>query len=298
MQNYVLSCESTVDLTRAYLESRNIAYLCYPYALGGVEHRDDFGETISYEEFYGAMERGEETKTAQINSWEFEQYFEGFLREGKDVVHLCLSSGITGVLNSAMAARDALAEKYPERRIYLVDSLAASSGFGLLVDALADLRDGGMEAAELAAWAEENRLRVHHWFFSEDLKYYIRGGRISKTAGMVGTMLGICPLLDVSADGHLTPREKIRSKKRVISAIVDKMTQHADHRTDYSGKCFISYSGGPESARQVEALVRQTFPKLKALELYHIGAIIGSHSGPGTVALFFWGDARTPEADK
>lgn len=295
MEAYVLSCESTVDLTREYLESRNIAYLCYPYELDGVAHRDDFGETLSYDEFYGAMERGAETKTAQINSWEFEQYFEAFLRAGKDVVHLCLSSGITGILNSAQVAQKALAEKYPERRIYLIDSLAASSGFGLLVDALADLRDGGMGAAELAAWAEENRLRVHHWFFSEDLKYYIRGGRISKTAGMVGTMLGICPLLNVSADGHLIPREKIRSKKRAVTAIVDKMAQYAEDREDYRGKCFISYSGGPETAQQVEALVRKTFPKLNVLELYHIGAIIGSHSGPGTVALFFWGDPRTDQ---
>lgn len=296
MQDYVLSCESTVDLTREELERRNIAYLCYPYELDGTAHRDDFWETLSCEEFYQAMERGAETKTAQINSYEFEQYFESFLAEGRDVVHLCLSSGITGVMNAAKLAQENLAEKYPERKIYLVDSLAASSGFGLLVDALADLRDAGMGAAELAAWAEENRLRVHHWFFSEDLRYYIRGGRISKTAGMVGTMLGVCPLLNVSADGHLRPKEKIRSKRRAVTAIVGKMEQHADQGMDYDGKCFISYSGGPETAQAVAALVRERFPKLRALELYHIGAIIGSHSGPGTVALFFWGDSRAEEA--
>lgn len=292
MRTYVLSCESTVDLTREHLERRGIACICYPYELDGVLHRDDFGQSVSYDEFYQAMEKGADTKTAQINAYEFSQYFAQFLREGKDVVHLCLSSGITGVMNSAMAAKAELEEQYPGRTVYLIDSLAASSGEGLLVDTLADLRDAGMEAAELAAWAEENKTLVHHWFISEDLKYYVRGGRISRTAGAVGTMLGICPLLNVDGQGRLIPREKIRSKKRAVSALVERMERCARDRRDYSGRCYISYSGSADTAEQVAALVRERFPKLQTLELFHIGTIIGSHSGPGTVALFFWGDRR------
>lgn len=293
MSTYVLSCESTVDLTKEYLEQRNISYICYPYELDGVPHWDDFGGSLSYDDFYQAMENGADTKTAQINSYEFEVYFEKFLEAGMDVVHLCLSSGITGIMNSAAAAQKILEERYPDRHIYLIDSLGASSGFGLLVDQLADLRDSGMEAAELVQWAEENKLRVHHWFFSEDLKYYVRGGRISKAAGTVGTMLGICPLLNMSNDGRLIPREKIRSQKRVIAAIVDKMAQFADGREQYAGRCHISYSGRPDSAMLVKELVEKRFPRLQSLEVYHIGTIIGSHSGPGTVALFFWGDERS-----
>ena len=293
MHDYVLSCESTVDLTKEHLTRRHIAYICYPYELDGIPYRDDFGQSVSYGDFYRAMEKGADTKTAQINAYEFEAYFEPFVKAGLDVVHLCLSSGITGVMNSALAARDTLQERYPDRHIYVVDSLAASSGFGLLVDRLADLRDEGMGAEALARWAEENRLRVHHWFFSEDLKYYIRGGRISRTAGMVGTMLGICPLLNVSWDGRLVPREKIRSKKRAVSAIVDKMALYADGREQYAGRCHLSYSGGPDTAMLVKQQLEQRFPNLHSLEMYHIGTIIGSHSGPGTVALFFWGDART-----
>lgn len=292
MSDYVLSCESTVDLTKEYLERRRVSYICYPYELNGVTYRDDFGKSVSYDDFYKAMEEGADTKTAQINVYEFETYFEGFLKDGLDVVHLCLSSGITSILNSAQAAQTALAERYPDRKIYLIDSLAASSGFGLLVDKLADLRDAGMCAEGLVQWAEENKLRVHHWFFSEDLKYYVRGGRISKTAGTVGTMLGICPLLNMSDDGRLVPREKIRSTKRVRAAIVNKMEQFADDRGAYSGRCHISYSGAPDAAMQVAELVRNHFPHLQDLEIYHIGTIIGSHSGPGTVALFFWGDRR------
>lgn len=300
MGEYVLSCESTVDLTKLHLEERNISYICYPYELDHRAYRDDFGASVAYEKFYSMMAAGAETKTQQINAYEFEQYFSGMLSQGKDIVHLCLSSGITGVMNSAQAARANLIEKYPARKIYLIDSLAASSGFGLLVDRLADLRDAGMDAESLTRWAEANRLRVQHWFFlrvqhwffSEDLKYYVRGGRISRTAGAVGTLLGICPLLDVNADGRLVPREKIRSKKRAVEAIVGKMAKLADDGGDYADVCYVSYSGGPETAEQVAALVRKSFPRLKRLELFHIGTIIGSHSGPGTVALFFWGAPR------
>lgn len=293
MDTYVLSCESTVDLTREHLESRNISYICYPYELDGKPYRDDFGATIPFEDFYAAMSRGAMTKTAQINAYEFEVYFESFLKEGKDIIHLCLSSGITGVINSAQIARATLMEKYPDRKIFLVDSLAASSGSGLLVDRLADLRDSGLSLEELYQWTEDNKLRVHHWFFSTDLKYYVRGGRISKTAGVVGTMLGICPLLNVSNDGHLILREKIRPQKKVFGAIVNKMEQYADNGTAYEGKCYISHSGCPDLAQQVADLVTAKFPNLaEPVQINSIGTTIGSHTGPGTVALFFWGRAR------
>ena len=202
MSKYVLSCESTVDLTKSYLQQRHIAYIGYPYELNGRFYQDDFGETLSLENFYREMEQGASTKTAQINAYEFTQYFETFLSQGKDVLHICLSSGITGVLNAAQMAKNELEDKYPDRSIYLVDSLAASAGSGLLVEKLADLRDEGMDIEQLWQWVQENKLRVNNWFFSSDLKFYIRGGRISKTAGIAGTMLGICPLLDVDVKGN------------------------------------------------------------------------------------------------
>ena len=293
MGNYILSCESTADLTKKHLESREIHYICYPYELDGKSYRDDLGTTIPFEDFYTAMSRGAMTKTAQINAYEFEVYFESFLKGGKDILHLCLSSGLTGVINSAQIACASLMEKYPERKIFLVDSLAASSGSGLLMDQLADLRDRGLSLEELYQWTQDNKLRIHHWFFSTDLQYYVRGGRISKTAGMVGTMLGICPLLNVSNDGHLILREKIRSQKKAITAIVNKMAQYAEHGAAYEGKCYISHSGCPDLARQVADLVAVRFPNLaEPVQIYSIGTTIGSHTGPGTVALFFWGSPR------
>ncbi len=297
MSEYILSCESTVDLTKAYLQQRHISYIGYPYELNGQFYRDDFGETLPLENFYRAMEQGANTKTAQINAYEFAQYFEGFLAQGKDVLHICLSSGITGVLNAAQMAKVELEEKYPDRTIYLVDSLAASAGSGLLVEKLADLRDEGMNIEQLWQWVQENKLRVNHWFFSSDLKYYIRGGRISKTAGMAGTMLGICPLLDVNMEGRLITREKIRGKKRVIAALNDKMYLLADKGQNYDQACFIAHSGCPELAMQTAEFLNENFPHIPGgVRIYQIGAIIGAHTGPGTVALFFWGKDRKNQA--
>ena len=161
------------------------------------------------------------------------------------------------------------------------------------MELLADKRDEGMEIDELHTWAEDNKLRIHHWFFSTDLTYYIRGGRISKTAGFFGGLLNICPLLNMENGGHLIPREKIRGKKKVIKRTVEKMQEFAEGRTDYSGKCFLSHSMCMEDARTVADLVEETFPKLNGkVEIFDIGATIGSHTGPGTVALFFYGDER------
>lgn len=294
MAEYVLSCCSTADLSEEHFEERNINYICFHFELDGKTYSDDLGKSVPFDEFYQAMTDGAETRTSQINIDEFEQYFEPFLKKGKDVLHLCLSSGITGVLNSAMIAKASLEEKYPERKIYIVDSLAASAGFGLLMDKLADLRDEGKTIEELYDWVENNKLKLHHWFFSTDLTFFIKGGRISKTAGTIGGILGICPLLNVDNEGRLIPRYKIKGKRKVIRAIVDKMEEYADGGSEYSDKCYISHSACYDDARTVADMVEQRFPNLKGrVEINNIGTTIGSHTGPGTMALFFWGKERT-----
>lgn len=293
MDKYILSCCSTADLRREHLEERDIRYICFHFELGGRQYMDDLGKSIPLADFYQAMADGESTKTSQINVEEYEQYFESFLKEGKDILHLTLSSGISGTVNSAMIARDTLSEKYPERRIYVLDSLAASSGYGLLMDKLADLRDEGMGIDDLYHWAQEHRLNLQHWFFTSDLTYLIRGGRVSKAAGIVGSVLNICPLLNVDYQGRLINRAKIRTKRKVIQAVVEKMKEHAQDGADYSGKCYISQSACMEDARAVADLVEAAFPGMQGKVLINdIGTTIGSHTGPGTVALFFWGDER------
>lgn len=293
MNEYILSCCSTADLAKEHFQKRNISYICFHYELDGVQYLDDLGQSMPFEQFYQAMADGADTKTSQINAEEFMAYFEPFLKEGKDIIHVSLSSGISGVSNSARIAKEELMEKYPDRKIYVIDSLGASSGYGLIMDRMADLRDQGMSAEELAAWTEENKLKLHHWFFSTDLTFYVKGGRISKASGFFGGLLNICPLLNMDLTGHLIPRYKIRTKKKVIHAIVDKMEEFADGGLDYSGKCYISNSACMEDAMEVARLVEERFPKLNGkVEINSVGTTIGSHTGPGTVALFFWGSKR------
>ena len=254
MSEYILSCCSTADLPQEHFESRDIHYICFHFELDGKQYLDDLGKSIAFHDFYQAMKNGAETRTSQINAEEFIQYFTPFLEEGKDILHLTLSSGISGVYNSAMIAREELMEKYPDRKIYIVDSLAASSGYGLLMDKLADLRDEGMDIDSLYSWAEENKLKLHHWFFSSDLTFFVKGGRISKTAGFVGSVMDICPLLNVDYQGKLIPRLKIRTKKKVIQAIANKMEEFAQNGLEYSGKCYMSQSDCPEDANAVAKL--------------------------------------------
>lgn len=293
MGNYVISCCSTADLSEEHFREREISYICFHFELDGKEYPDDLGKSIPFDKFYQSMLEGADTKTSQINADEFEAYFEPFLKEGLDILHVTLSSGISSVIASANIASSNLSEKYPERKILIVDSLGASSGYGLLMDRLADLRDEGKTLEEVYDWVVSHRLNVNHWFFSTDLTFYIKGGRISKTAGVVGGLLNICPLLDMNHLGQLIPRYKIRTKKKVIRAIVDKMEELADNGTDYDGKCYISQSACLEDAKAVAALVEARFPHLNGkVEINHIGTTIGSHTGPGTIALFFWGKER------
>lgn len=293
MADYVLSCCSTADLTKEHFEQRDISYICFHFALDGVDYDDDLGQSIPFDKFYQAMADGAETRTSQVNVSEFVEYFSRFAEQGKDILHVCLSSGISGVINSAQSAAELVTEKYPGRKVYIVDSLGASSGYGLIMDRLADLRDAGMDIDTLHDWVEANKLKLHHWFFSTDLTFYVKGGRISKAAGVFGGMLNICPLLNMDNLGRLIPRSKIRGKKRVIQEIVDRMEECADGGRDYSGKCYISNSACYNDARAVADLVEARFPKLDGkVEINHVGTTIGSHTGPGTVALFFWGSER------
>ena len=293
MAEYCLSCCSTADLTKEYFEKRGIRYACFHYELGGNDYLDDLGQTMPPAELYRRMLAGEDAKTSQVSIGEYEDLFRGILDEGKGVLHLTLSSGISGTYNSAVIAAKQLQEEYPHRKIYVVDSLAASSGFGLLIDTLADMRDAGKSIDELYAWVCENKKKVQHWFFTSDLTFFIKGGRVSKAAGFFGGMLGICPLLNVDFEGRLIAREKVRTKRKVIQRIVQKMEENAEGGLNYSGKCFISHSECIEDAKAVAALVESRFSNLSGkAEIYSIGATIGSHTGPGTVALYFWGKER------
>lgn len=201
MSKFILSCCSTADLTQEHFEQINVKYICFHYEIDGVTYPDDLGKSLPFDEFYKRMANGASTKTSQVNASEFQEYFEPFLQEGYDILHVCLSSALSGVINSATIAKKALLEKYPQRKILIVDSLGASSGYGLIMDTLAAMRDDGKSLEEIYDWVEEHKLNLHHWFFSTDLSFYIKGGRISKTAGTIGNILNICPLLNMDHMG-------------------------------------------------------------------------------------------------
>ncbi len=293
MNDYIISGCSIADLSEKHFNKRDIQYICFHYMLDGVDYMDDLGKTMPLDQFYEAMMKGAETKTSQVSSTEFTEYFAKFLEEGKDIIHICLSSGISGTFNSANVAKEILAEQYPDRKIYIIDSLAASAGAGLLLDKMADLRDEGYTIDELYEWVEENKLRLHHWFYSTDLTFFVKGGRVSKVSGWFGTILQICPLLNVDINGKLIPREKIRTKQKVMAAIIKKMEENADNELEYAEKCFISHSGRFNEAKEIANTIQERFPNLNGkVVINNIGTTIGSHTGPGTVALFFWGKKR------
>lgn len=293
MNEYVITCCSTADMTDDYFRKRDIPYVCFHFIMDGKTYPDDLGKSMPFSEFYGRISAGSQPSTSQVNTEEFKEFFRPYLEQGKDIIHVSLSSGLSGAYSAACAARLELLADYPLRRIKIIDSLGASSGYGLLVDMLADMRDKGASYEDVNGWAEANKLTVHHWFFSTNLSSYIKGGRISKAAGIVGTLLKICPLLDMDAAGHLIPRENIRTKKKAMQQIVDKMKQHAKGGDGYSDKCFISNSACPDDAKAVAAMVEEAFPRLNGRVLINsVGTVIGSHTGPGTLAMFFLGDER------
>lgn len=293
MANFTLTCCSTADRPKSFFDGRGIPYACFHWNEGGVDHLDDLYQSISPDDFYAAIKAGAMPTTSQVSVGEFVELWEPIAASGQDILHVSLSSGLSGAYESATLAAEQIMAAHPGRRVLVIDSLGASSGYGMLVEYLADLRDEGATLDEAYAWAMENRLRVHHWFFSTDLTSYVRGGRVSRVSGFVGTALKICPVLNMNDEGKLIPRDKIRTKARAIEDMVARMEEHAEGGHAYSGKCLLSMSACRPDAERVVSLVEQRFPALAGkVQINDIGTVIGSHTGPGTVALFFMGDVR------
>lgn len=293
MSDYVLSCCSTVDMDLSWVAQRDLACVFFNYELDGVNYKDDFGATFSPAELYQRMLAGADAKTSQVSVGEYMKHFEPILQQGHDIVHVALSSGISGTYHSAVTAAAELEKSYPDRHIWVVDSLCASAGYGLFVDKLCDLRDEGMGAQALVEWAEQHRQELNHWFFSSDLTFFVRGGRISRTAGFAGGLLKICPVMRVAPDGSLEVVEKIRTKAKAIRRDLAIMEERAEGGLSYEGPVFISQSECLDDAQKLADEIEQAFPNLQAKpRISNIGATIGCHTGPGTVALFFWGKPR------
>ena len=293
MSDYILGCGSTVDLNESHLKERDIEVLPFHFRLGEKDYDDDFGKSLAYKTLYAEMAKGVPAKTSQTTAGEYEEAFTPFLEKGLDVVHVTLSSGISGSYESCLIAKKNLEEKFPGRKVYVVDSLCASSGYGMLMDLAADYRDEGKTAAELAEYLEKVKHKIHHLFYSMDLSAYVRGGRVSAAAGILGSLLKICPLLHVSPEGKLVIKKKLIGKRRAVAELISEMLKNADDGENYDGPCYLCNSECIEDANYTAKEVEKAFPKLKGkCKIFDIGATIGCHTGTGTVAVFFLGTPR------
>lgn len=292
---FILSCESTVDMPYDYVDSRNIPVLFYSYTVDGQEYLDDMGRDAgALPHFYELLNDGKLPSTSQLNEFQYEEFLEGLLEKG-DVLHIAFGSGMTGSVFNAERAAEGLRMKYPNRKLIVVDSLCSSSGYGLLVDAAADMRDKGSTIEETQQWVMENRKNVHHRFFSTDLKYFRRSGRLSGPEAMLGAVLNICPIMRLDDSGHIIAYDKVRGKKKAIERTMQTMAEHAQGGKQYLGKCFISHSDCPAEANELRDAIQKCFPNISGeIRIFDIGTIIASHCGPGTVAVFFFGDERAP----
>lgn len=287
MPDYILYTDSACDIRPKLLNEWGVHFteLTYTFRSDGKEH---FDNALSSKEFYRRMRDGDVAQTSAINTDIFRKAFEKELSTGKDVLYLGFSSGLSTTMNSAMIAAEELKESFPERRIVCVDTLAASAGFGLLVYLTVKKMREGASLDEAAAYAEQMKLHICHWFTVDDLVYLKRGGRISPTLAFVGGVLGIKPVLHTDNDGHLINMFKERGRKASIRALAAK---YGELCMDRDAPIFISHGDCREDA---ETLAQQLSEKygVKTELITEIGAVIGAHSGPGTLALFFVGTER------
>lgn len=296
-RQFTLSCCSTVDLPYSYMADRDIPVLFYTYVVDGREYVDDMGrDPEALPRFYRFLEEGKLPQTSQINVGTYLSFFEKLLQKG-DLLHIAFTSGQSGSVHNAMLAAKELQVKYPERKLIVIDSLCSSSGYGMLVDTVADLRDEGKSIEEAAQWVRENRNTVHHQFFSSNMTQFRRTGRVSGAAAMVATIMSICPIMRLDDAGAIKAYGKVRGKKKAVETTIEAMAKHAQGGENYDKRCYVCHSQCPEDAQMLIDGLEARFPRIKGkIRLCDIGTIIGSHSGPGTVAVFFYGDER-PKMD-
>lgn len=292
MAKFILSCESTVDLPYSYIKGRDIPVIFYTYTADGVEYVDDMGrDPEALPKFYKTLASGVMPTTSQLNEYAYAEFFEEQLSRG-DLLHIVFGTGMTQSYQNACLAAEEMRERHPERRIVVIDSLCSSSGYGMLVDYAADLRDRGDELDTVAAWVNENRHKIHHQFYSTELSHYRRSGRMSGATAMIATILGICPIMRLDAVGKIVAYNKARGKQNALKITLDEMECHAIGGVDYDGKCFICHSNCLEDALRTRDALKARFTKVGDVRICDIGTIIASHCGPGTVAVFFLGNER------
>lgn len=295
-KRFVLSCESTVDMPYSYIHGREIPVIFYTYVVDGEEYVDDMCRTPgAIDEFYARLEAGKLPSTSQIPVQRYADFFSDVLKthEG-DLLHIAFGSGLTPSVQNAEAAAKSVMEANPGRRIIVIDSYCGSSGYGMLVDYAADMRDDGRTLEETENWVNAHRRNIHHQFYSTELKYFRRSGRVSGPTAVIASILGICPIMRLDVNGKIIAYDKVKGKANAIKLTLDMMAEHAENGEEYAGKCYICHSNCIDMAEKTREALLARFKNVKEVRICDIGSVIASHCGPGTVAVFFLGDERAP----
>ncbi len=288
MHNYVIFTDSSCDLSQEMIKKRGVYCSSLTFRFDDGEKECSNNE-MPIKDFYDKMRAGGVAKTAAVNSETFALEFEKFLKEGVDVLYIGFSSGLSTTFNSARLAAEQLKSDYPERKILVVDTLAASAGIALLLDLVIEKKNSGATIEEAAAYAESMKLKICHWFTVDDLVYLKRGGRVSPTAAFVGNMLGIKPVLHVDNEGHLINVSKVRGRKVSVATLADKYGELHDDEAEK--KVYISHADCLAEAEELGRIIKEKYGAETGL-ITDVGTVIGAHSGPGTIALFFVGKQR------
>lgn len=289
MLDFIIGACSACDLPSGYAEKRNLIILPYHYVIDGKEYLED-KDGLTVKQFYDKLREGSFSTTSSVNPETFEKLFRSVLDQGKDMLYVVLSSGLSATYSHAKMVADSLSAEYPGRKIYIVDSLSATSGFALLVHYILNMRDEGKSIEEIYKWACESNKKIIHWFVVENLDYLRRGGRITHASAFLGTALNIKPVLRFDDEGKIIPVDKIRGRKKSLIEMVSKMDGQIINPE--GGTVFISHGDSLEDAQFVESLVRKRYPGLGEILLFETGPVIGTHTGPGIITLHYLGNKR------
>ena len=289
---YTVTCESTADLPFSYLKSRKCNVIFYTYFIGEQEFEDNMGrDSCALPIFYNQI-KNTRPITSQISPEKYAEFFREQLKNG-DVLHLAFSSGLSQSVRNAQMAAETVNREYNDRKVVVVDSLCGGGGFGLFVDGVLDQRDKGASFEKLCNWAETNRSKTHLLFFSTDLTFFRRSGRVSAPIMMIGNLLHICPLMRVDKTGKIVVYQQVVTAKKALKTAIQDMESLAKGGKDYCGKVIIQHSNCWHLAEQARSSMKEQFPHLSHVEIHDIGMVMASHCGPGTVAIYFWGEERT-----
>lgn len=289
MQKFTITTENTADLPPQYYKDNEIEYGYLPCTMNGKVYSKD--NALSDEEFYRIMREGAMPTTSQVNAEDARAIWEPMIKAGKEILHLSFSSGLSGTYNSCRIAAEELREDYPDCKLIVIDSLCASLGQGLYVDKAVQMRTEGKSIDETADYLEQNKLNFCHVFTVDDLNHLHRGGRVSKMAAVIGTMINLKPVLHVDNEGKLIPVNKVRGRKKSLLALMNMMQEKTANYKGEVGKVFISHGDALEDAEFLANNIKEKLGRDVEI-INHVGATIGAHAGPGTIALFFMGKSR------